>query len=143
MKKYNCTLINTIALIGLTCLAFLNGCKGTDPEPDFLTNKTWSIQSVHVDDIDKTTLFSNMKLAFTDGDYTTINGGDTWPASGTWAYASGSTTKIIRDNELEIAIEELTNAQLTLTLQWAKTTFGGRVGSVQGKNVFVFNSATR
>ncbi|MFM9837453.1 MAG: hypothetical protein ACKVOQ_04270 [Cyclobacteriaceae bacterium] len=124
----------------IAALMLCAGCKksSTDPQPDLLTKKTWTVSSVVVDGVDKTSLFANMTLNFSDKTYTTTNGGGAWLASGTWTYATSSTTVITRNDGLQITIDELTETKLKLSFDWAKTTFGGRIQSVGGKNVFTF-----
>jgi hypothetical protein len=96
------------------------------------------VKTVAIDGIDKTSLFANMTLTLADKTYTSTNGGGAWPATGTWAYATNSTTVITRNDGLQITIDEITDSKLKLSFDWAKSTFGGRVNSVGGKNVFTF-----
>jgi hypothetical protein len=136
--------IGSIVLLAMT-FTFLAGCKGSDDPSaaDVNTQKlianTWKLSSVQVDAVDQTSLFTGMTLKFTATNYTTTNGGVVWPASGTWTFTDDTAKKIKRNDNLEIAITEITDASLKLTLSWTAGTFGsGRVASVAGTHVFTF-----
>ena len=100
------------------------------------TTKTWSLQSVDVDGVDQTDVYSGLTIKFTEGGYIATNGGTIWPASGTWTFSSGSSTTIKRDDGTTVELL-VTEDTLQLTLTWTKTTFGpGRVSSVSGLHKF-------
>ena len=138
MLKQPLSYIFTFSVIAALMLCASCKKSNSDPQPDLLTKKTWTVTTVAVDGVDKTSLFANMTLTFVDKKFTTTNGGGAWPASGTWAYATNSTTMIVRNDGLQINMDELTETKLTLSFDWAKTTFGGRTHSAGGKNVFTF-----
>ena len=141
MKMLKQSLPYIFSFSAMMALMLCASCKksSTDPQPDLLTKKNWAITTVAVDGVDKTSLFANMTLTFSDKTYTTTNGGGAWPASGTWAYSTNSTTVIVRNDGLQITIDELTATKLKLSFDWAKSTFGGRIHSVGGKMCLRFN----
>jgi hypothetical protein len=140
MKNINQLSRYIFSITFVASILFLAGCKSSsDPQPDLLTKKTWTVSTVTVDGVDKTSVFANMTLNFSDKTFTTTKGGAAWPASDSWSYASGSTTVIVRGDGTQLTIEELTATKLKLSFNWAKTTLGGRTSSVGGQNVFTFN----
>jgi len=122
------------------------GCKKTDPKPkdteivkEKLTNTTWTLQNVTVDDIDQTAVYQGLTINFTETTYSTAKGGLVWPSSGTWSFTDETATTIKRDDGMEIKID-VSEVSLKLTLTWAKTTLGtGRLESVKGLHVFTFS----
>jgi hypothetical protein len=138
----------TLSFVVLIALVFafvlLAGCKGDDPSAsEIMTNQltvnTWKVSSVTVDGTDQTSLFTNMTLTFTSASYTTANGGVVWPSSGTWTFTDKTATSIVRNDDLEIDITEVTANSLKLSLTWARNTFEpGRISSVAGNHVFSF-----
>src|SRR5436190_15915809 len=87
-KSYSILILNIITLIGLHSLS---SCDKKDPTPQqintkLLKSKTWQVQSVTIDDVDKTSDFTGLTLQFQKSTYTTINGGVVWPSSGTWVF---------------------------------------------------------
>lgn len=146
-------------LISLIIIVFvvieLSSCKsgGTDdPGPNggpggdevvrvtgLLTSATWKLNSVTVDGVAKN-LFPGMTLTFAaTNSYTAMNGSPVWAGTGTWSLTDASAKTFIREDQVAVAIESITNTNLTLSLTWSKNTLGsGRVESIAGKNVFVF-----
>lgn len=149
MKKIK-TLSNFLAGIAilLSSVTFSNCGGGGDPEPTqteaektraTLTNSAWKIQTSTVDGADQMTLFKNFTITFTTAGFTTTNGGAVWPATGTWSFVDDTAKSFKRDDGTVVAIDNITETGLTLSLNWTKTTFGGgRATSISGKNVFVF-----
>jgi len=101
----------------------------------------WHVSTVSVDNVDKTSLFTGLVLTIAPGTYTTTSNQNNpvWPASGTWSFTDAKAVSFTRDDGVVVNITSLTNTSLTLTLQWNKTTLGGRVSSVSGSNVFNFS----
>jgi len=137
--------LSTIVCLSLMLFSACGG--GGDPEPDgptkqeevtaLLVGKTWKVQSVQVDGVDKSSMFTGMTVAFTSNGFTVTNAGPVWPATGTWTYTSAEAQFIKRSDNVEVEVAATATA-LTLTLTWSKTTLGpGKVGSIAGKHVFV------
>lgn len=103
------------------------------------TGGTWNVQSVTVSGTDQTSLYSGLQLSFTATNYTTVNGGSIWPASGTWQFTDETATTIKRSDDVLITVVEAEEKKLVLSFTWSKTTLGsGRTGSISGQHVFTF-----
>jgi hypothetical protein len=102
---------------------------------------TWKMQTVLVDGTDKSTVYKDLNIKFTDTGFTSTNGGAIWPASGTWSFTDADATAITRNDGLTVTLQEVTDTSLKLALTWNKTTFSpGRIGSVSGGHVFSFGN---
>ncbi|MBL7873159.1 MAG: hypothetical protein JNM78_16190 [Cyclobacteriaceae bacterium] len=145
MKIHTSTNLAFITMI-FSALLFLQSCssKGGDPSPAdqmkaILIAGSWNLQTVSVDGVDKTAVYTGLTIKFTDGNFTTTNGRVVWPASGTWQFANDSGKIITRGDGLSITIEEATASKLILKFNWSQNTLGpGRTTSVKGENVFTF-----
>src|SRR3982750_2064991 len=69
-----------------------------------LIGKTWLMQSVYVDGVDRSSLFDNMQLTIGENTFTTTNGGMVWPASESWHFSNTQATMIERGDQLVISI---------------------------------------
>jgi hypothetical protein len=141
MKNINIA-TSLFVIIGLL---FLTSCKKDDPEPEtariqkILAANSWVIQAVTVNEVDQTNLFTGLTLSFTKTNYSSTNGGVVWPASGTWEFVDETAKTIVRNDGLQITINEVTNTSLKLALTWSTTTLGGgRTASVAGDHEFSF-----
>ncbi|MBI3221237.1 MAG: hypothetical protein HYZ44_17135 [Bacteroidetes bacterium] len=104
-----------------------------------LTGSTWKIKTVTVDGMNKNDLFTNLSVTFTATEFTALNGGLVWPASGTWTLSGADQRTIIRNDGTQITVAAISETELTLQLMWSKTTLGsGRVESIQGNHTFTF-----
>ncbi|CAN5398359.1 hypothetical protein BH10BAC4_BH10BAC4_10790 [soil metagenome] len=120
-------------------------CKKSDPAPstqevvkEKLLANNWKVQSVTVDDVDRTSMYQGMTIQFAASTYTTTNGAAIWPATGAWSFTSGNATKLKRDDGIEVKIDVM-DTTLKLSLNWPTTTLGsGRFESIKGQNVFNF-----
>jgi hypothetical protein len=137
--------IRIMVVIFFACLLALAGCKKddksleTDRTRKLLTANTWTIQSVTVDGVDKTSSLPGLTLHFTNTQFTTTHGGVTWPPSGIWTFADDSAKKILRSDDIEMTIKEVSAAKLVLSFTWMETTLGpGRLSSTSGEHVFTF-----
>jgi hypothetical protein len=135
------------SLLIIVSLITFSNCGDTkkDPEPTeaekttkLLTAATWKLQSLTIDGVSDDKFFKGLTITFSATGYTTTNGDPIWPASGTWDYSDGPTSarKIKRNDNVEVTIDEITASNLTLSLQWDKTTTGGRTSSIPGKHIF-------
>lgn len=143
MKKIS-TFLFTAATI-ISALLVTSCKKSDDPQPEttrikgLLKANAWRIQNVTVDATDQTELFTGLTLSFTDTNYTTTNGSVVWPASGTWNFTDGTAKKVLRSDDVEVTIVEVTDSSLKLSLTWDTGTIGsGRALSVGGNHVFSF-----
>jgi len=128
----------------LGCLLFISGCDRGEPSIEeinraLVTANTWKVSSLMVDGVDRTNLFTNFSLKFTDTNFSTTNGGPVWPASGTWSFVDETAMVIKRNDNVTVTITTISESSLVLALQWETTTFaGGRKSSVAGNHVFTF-----
>ena len=128
---------------GLLILVITLGysCKKKDPQPDARTiqlskiSTTWNINKVVNDDLDVTDQYSGFTLTVNQLNYTTQNGGNPWPSSGTYDFKDGDLTTIIRNDGTEIKIEELTTSSLILSFNYASLS-GGRTAGITGDFTF-------
>jgi hypothetical protein len=153
MKMNSIFLTPTLSIGILLMLATLSNC-GKDPEPtpvekntQVLTSNggTWtpaSTNGVIVNGIDVSTdLFPGFTITFSKGTFTTTGTSPVWLRADTWQFKDETATVITRgqDNK-EITIEEISNTQLKLTLEWTETTYSnGRQHSLAGKHEFFLN----
>ena len=137
--------LSRIIFVPIIVVVFgMTGCKDKDPIPetdrvrDLLLTGTWKVKQVTVDGVDKTAQFTGLTLKFTMTNYTTTNGKQVWPASGTWKFKNDDAKVILRDQDVEVTIMDVSSATLKLSLNWSITTLGsGRSMSVAGKHEFV------
>jgi hypothetical protein len=139
LKLVACALLVSLLTI-LSCSPKDNPKLETDRVRELLTAGTWNIHTVTVDDIDKTSTYAGLTLAFNSTSYFATNGGIVWMATGGWAFADQRGKLITRGDGLSVTIEKVTTTTLVLTLTWTKTTLGsGRISSLSGNHVFTFN----
>jgi hypothetical protein len=98
----------------------------------------WNLSSVMVGGVDQTSMYSGMTLNFTATAYATTGGKLVWPASGTWSFASSDGRVIKRSDGIDISVTNINSNTLVLELDWASSTFSGRVSSTAGHHVFTF-----
>jgi len=136
-------------------LTFMS-CKKDDPDPPPVTDvqfdklsKTWKINTVSLDGVDKTSDYTGFQLTFsgTKGtppfNYAT-SGRPTlspWKASGTWDFGAAPETQIIRDkgtaDELSVTYA-VTEATLTVSFTFNGAGYTARTGVVKGAWVYTF-----
>jgi len=59
------------------------------------------------------------------------------PSTGTWQFKDETAKVIVRNDDLVIAIDQVEQKKLILSLTWNKTTLGsGRPGAVSGAHTF-------
>jgi len=136
MKKYN-SIPKIIALVFLLVLA-IQGCKERN-NPDPLTvqlnrlGQTWQLGEVVNDGINVTDKFTGFTLTITTNkSFTTLNGANAWPASGTFEFIGDNKNILLRSDGLEITILSInaTNLQLTFTQTELP---GGRTSGITGE----------
>lgn len=124
------------------------GCGKDDPNPaeptaneateKLLASKSWQISEVKVDGV-PSDLYPGLAITFGSKTFTTTNGGKVWPASGTWSFVGDSGTKLLRNDGLDITIENISATQLIIQFNWSSTTFTkGRAGSLKGSHRMTF-----
>jgi hypothetical protein len=132
-------------LLVLLFPAFIFACadeKDTEQEvvKKKLMAKSWTIESATIDGVDKTTSFPDLSITFTSTGFTAQHGGEVWASSGTWQFADQKGSSIVRDDNVVVTLEEVTETHLVVSLQWTKQTLGpGRIASIKGLHRFNFN----
>lgn len=111
----------------------------TERVTKLLTNGTWSLSSVLVDDTDASELFEDFSITFTKTGYTTTGTTPVWERNGMWSFVNAdSPTQFIREDDVVVTIASIEEKMLTLELLWTTQTIsGGRQLSIKGKHVFV------
>jgi hypothetical protein len=149
MKKCNSqskgVLKALLMVSSLTALFFISGCGDNASEPEtkriqkILLAGEWTVQTVTVNNVDQTnSLYKNLKITFSEGNFTSTGGQPVWPATGTWSFSDDSGKKIKRGDAVELTIIEVTDKKLVYTLPWTKTTLSsGRIDSLPGDTKFV------
>lgn len=135
-------------IILLALVSFLSCGGGSDPAPaetesqkatTLLTSGGWSIQTVLVDGVDKSTIYPSLKVSFTATGFSATNGGLIWPATGTWRFTDDSGKTISRGDGVSITLNEISSTKMIMSFSWSKTTLGsGREASISGQHVFTF-----
>tara|TARA_R110002072_G_scaffold87575_1_gene197474 strand:+ start:465 stop:896 length:432 start_codon:yes stop_codon:yes gene_type:complete len=123
MKINRTKTISTLVLLVMIII----GCSSDDPNGP--TNKELAFEKlagnwtygtsgqITLDGQDVSLNYPGFTLSFTDGTYTTINGGDLFRATGTWAWANEAAGSINLDTGEEVTILELsvTNFKFSFT----------------------------
>lgn len=133
-------------LCSVGCWLLVSACGGDSTEPSasdkvraLLIAGEWPVQSVQVNGVDRTSVYTGLSLRFTQSSYSTTQGRAVWPGSGTWQFTDDSATTLLRNDGLEVRIGSITHTRLELELTWTQQTLGhGRIASVAGRHVFVF-----
>ena len=121
-------------------LVFTFSCKKKAPEPDEKTiqqgklSATWSVNEVENDGSDVTDQFTGFTLTINQLNYSTQNGGNPWPSSGTYDFKGTDLFTLLRSDGTEIKIEELTSTTLVLSFNY--TSVNGRTLGVTGDFTF-------
>ena len=98
----------------------------------------WKVNAVLKDGVDITADYANFTLTIGANNYTTINGGLAWPASGTWAFQGQSTTAVVRDGTTPVDFElskDASSLKLNFTIE-TSTYANGRVHGLKGAYEF-------
>lgn len=107
--------------IYLTTGLLLSSCKKDDPDPQEEQIKaltgTWSLGSVSNDGSDVTDRYQQFTLTLTtDKTYSTTNGGNPWPARGTFDFMNETLTdQVMRDDNVVVVINEVSASSLVLS----------------------------
>jgi hypothetical protein len=149
--------MKTLSIGLLLALVVISGCKKDEVAPqktevekttELLTagSGTWTpaaIAGVTVDGLDVTgDLFKGFTIAFQGNKIITTGTTPVWLRNDTWSFKDENARIILRgqDNK-EIMIEEISEGELQLSLDWDQTTYaeGGRVKSIPGTFVFTLS----
>ena len=99
----------------------------------------WVLGTVNNDGQDVTGQFSGFTLTLTSSEsFTTTNGGNAWPASGTFQLSSTNLNELTRDDGVRVTITTINETNLSLTFQI--TEVGGTAAGSNGiTGTFIFN----
>ena len=142
MMKFRTILQFSVLLVVLTgTMTWLTSCKNDDDGVDPRTQQindltaTWQMSAVTNDNNDVTDQFTGFTLTVDGLNYRTQNGGNPWPASGTYDFKGDDLNILIRNDGAEITIDELTATSLVLSFNFSSVT-GGRTSGVTGDFTF-------
>ena len=138
MRKVN--MVRAMSFVVLLIVTTLAGCKkdeGVDLQEQRIDelSATWQVNNVINDATDVTDQFTGFTLTIEALTFTTQNGGNAWPSSGNYSFASGTVDKIIRNDGVEVAIDEITDTSLVLSFQVSSLP-GGRAAGITGNFTF-------
>lgn len=125
--------------IGLTL-----ACGGDDsPTPEELRQQeltaTWALGTVVNDGQDVTSQFNGFTLTITsEQTYSTNNGGNAWPAAGSFQLVSSNLEEFTRDDGVRVTITTISETNLSLTFQITEVG-GSAFGSNGITGTFIFN----
>jgi hypothetical protein len=139
-------LLNILVAIWLIGIAACGGGGNNNPPPSDpqaevkakLTSGTWNVQSVTRDNMDASSDFTGFTIKFAATTYTVQNGGTALSSSGSWAFDGSSTSRIILEGVLNVALSfsnSDTNLQLRFTIPVTEYSLG-RIETLQGNYVF-------
>jgi len=136
----------TLSVSILAALFVWSGCNGSEPPlteteivGELLTASTWLEPVVTVDDVDQSDLYKDFSIRFAgDGTYSSVAGDPVWKTNGTWKFKNEAADVLVFDDDLEVTINSISDAELEFQFTWSETTFeeNGRAASVRGKNRF-------
>lgn len=96
---------------------------------------TWKVSQVINDSQDVTAQYTDFVLTVTELNYTTQNGGNPWPTSGNYTFKDGDLNTLLREDDTQLNIDELTESTLILSFNF-NTVTGGRLSGVTGDFTF-------
>lgn len=149
--------MRTQSIAVFCCLLLFSGCKKDDPAPakteiekttEILTagTGTWlpaTTAGVTVDGLDVTSdLFKGFTITFQGDKIITTGTSPVWLREDTWSFKDETARIILRgQDDKEITIEEISENELQLSLEWDQTTYaeGGKVKSIPGTFVFTLS----
>lgn len=71
-----------------------------------------------------------------DRTYSTQNGQNVWPVSGTWDFESNSLTTLIRDDGVEMSLTIISDNEIVISFTYSEGSSGGRYSGVSGDYEF-------
>jgi hypothetical protein len=118
-----------------------NGNQNPDPQTvakTNLTSGTWNLLFATRDDINVNSDFDGFNMTFTTTGYSVEEGGTALSGTGSWQFDGISSTTIILDGNLSVAIEfSNNNNNLRLTFTIPETDYSlGRTEKLQGTYIF-------
>ena len=150
--------LRILSLLGLVItLLTYSSCKDNKPTPEPITDvqlgklspKTWKVDAVTLDGVDKKVDYTAFVLNITGTKGNTSFGYTTlgrpslspWKSSGSWEFGTAPETQIIRDkgtaDELPMTYA-VTETTLSITFTFNGAGYTSRTGVVKGQWIFTF-----
>lgn len=132
----------SILVLSILLIVSCGGKETPEPEVDRIkrllnTGGAWTLQTATVDGVDKLSLYAGLSILFGEETFTTTNGGEQWPASGTWSFTDATAKVIERNDGLLITLTEVAEKRVVIAFTWSDTTFEeGRSQSLSGNHIF-------
>lgn len=129
-------------IIPIVVLVLLGGCaQKTESENQYLrrilTSTKWQLEDVWIDDVSYP-LYQGLEIGFTSGFYTAVNGEPIWLPEGRWDLVGFAGDRILLDNALSVAFEEVGPERIRISFNWQPASTGGRVASLGGQHIMSF-----
>lgn len=125
-----------ILLITINLLSACGGDGSTGPSLQEIAfeklSGSWSLATsggILLDGQDVSLNYPGFSLSFADGTYQTINGGDLFNASGTWAWSNESAQQLTMDTGEDVTIQNLSENQFRFTFFHQGSTAAGIRGN--------------
>ncbi len=143
MRRYLSPVVTVVCCLSL--LNYLISCNDDDgPSAEQIRlqehSATWALGSVTNDGNDVTSQFTGFSLSIDQFSFTTENGGNAWPTSGTYSFIENDLDRLQRSDGVEITIDAINNDDLSLSFQ-VSTLPGGRTAGITGN--FIFSLVTQ
>ena len=130
-------------LLSLLAVGYI-GCKDDDQTLDEerdelinqLVNISWTPSSVMREGSDVIDDFSTFSLNIGEGTYSSQNGKNVWPESGTWTFVEGSSSQFLRDDDVVLDVS-ISGTTLTMSFSIDENVFSGRSKIVDASYIFV------
>lgn len=139
MNAYFKPKLTSCLLVFFCFQLFLASCKKDDPDPlaqriNELT-AIWKLKSVENDNADVTDQYTGFTLTINGQNYTTTNGGNPWPDSGTYDITTEDLSTVRRSDGTNISIDKVTTDELILSFNYTSLS-AGRTHGVTGNFTF-------
>ena len=132
-------MILPVTLIGIMTLS--SSCKNDDDVVDPITEKinelsaNWQLGNVTNDNTNVSDQYSGFTLTIDNFNFKTQNGGNPWPNFGSYDFKDNDLSVIVRNDGIEMTIDELTTTFLVLSFRFNALP-GGRVTGLTGNFTF-------
>jgi hypothetical protein len=132
--RRRCVLVLLIVMLAGIFPACSDDDAAADPQAALLN--TWALTGdgyIQKDDVDVSGEYQGLTISFqSNGVYTTTEGGDLFPATGTWKWADGSTSALVLDGSWAVTVSGLSTTHLQLSLTHDDGITSGRKTSLAG-----------
>lgn len=140
-KLFNSSIRQGLTLFFIVALFGYSGCKNDDQGVNPLDTRlqqlkgTWTLGTVQNDGNDVTDEFSGFQLVLnSEKVFSTQNGGNAWPSSGTYDLVDGNIDRMLRNDGVEVTIDSISTDAMVLSFTQSST--GGRTAGITGSFIF-------